>query len=620
MGGSGPDGTLSSLGSPARRTRGELSAVQRLVLVQTIAERLAGSQELSDLADTVVELAKEHLGAVAVTIRLRDPGRTEFLALRAEGDPDAVVALATACDAVGARLVVDPLSVDNRYGPAAQREPPDPSFAALRACPGVESWAVLPLVARRQAVGVVALGWERRRRPRPADTAMLGAIAHQCALAIDRARVIDAERSERETLELLAAATRVMGSALDPDEVVRRLVQFSVPRLAPWCAVYVHENGRLERVAIEVAGHGLLADALRRSNAIDLGAENPVAVAFRTGHVQVVPVVTAPMVASAYEKDMATRVLSLPGDSWSAIAVPVYASGRVIGVFTLVSNSWEGDCPPNVRIAAEGLAGRAGLALANARRFAAEHDMARRLAQALLPAQVPTVPGYSAAARYIPAGGPVAGDWFDLTRLPTGEFLIGVGDAAGHGVAATSLMALVRSAAQGLAVAGHSPAGVLDGLNKLVAEHDEEGFATALYACLDVTSGKLRWSSAGHLPPLAIRDGSMTLLTESPGPPLGLPGGADRHVHTLQLDPGDGLVLVTDGVIERRDSSIRRGLTRLVEVVSSACESLGNAAPSGRREGPDEPAQLIADRIAGDLCLAPQDDCCIVAVVRDGEV
>ena len=603
MGDPSPDEKLASLGSHARKTRGELSAVQRLVLVQGVAERLARSHELVEIADAVVDVAKSHLGAAAVSVRVFERERSTFVDLQTDGEARSLEALASASDAISARAIDDPIGIESLFETSSTKHSRARTDTTVpRPDPVLESWAVLPLVARRSPVGMVALGWEQRRRPRPADVAMLGAIAHQCALAIDRSKLLEAERRERETLELLAAATRVLGSALDPNEVVRRLVQFSVPRLAPWCAVYVSENDRLERVAIEVADHATLADALRRSNPIDVGSDTPVAVAFRTGRLQVVPKVTPEMVARTYQADMASRVTALPGGSWCAIAVPVYALGRIIGVFTLVSNSWDGSPPDDVRLAAEGLAGRAGIALANARRFEAEHDMARLLAEALMPAHVPTVPGFSAATRYIPTGGPVAGDWFDVTRLPTGAFLVGVGDAAGHGVAATSLMALLRSAAQGLAVAGHDPAGVLDGLNKLVCEHDVDSFATALYGVLDVTSGFFRWSSAGHVPPLSLGHGRAAYVTSSHHAPLGLPHAEPRAVHDLHIARGEGLVLVTDGVVERRGSSIRDGMQRLADIAISP---------------PRGPAEVVADHIAGELCSSPQDDCCIVVILRD---
>ena len=590
----------ASVGSNARKTRGELSAVQRLVLVQRVAEQLAGSEELSDVADAVVDMARSHLGSTAVTITVFESDGSTLVVLRSDGESEVIDALISASASMGERLGDDPTGVSGLLGATQSRPDPPISGDGITPSRSLQSWAVLPLVARGRAIGIVALGWEQRRRPRPADTAMLSAIAHQCALAIDRTRVIEAERGERETLEFLGAATRLMVSAVDPNEVVRRLVQLAVPRLAPWCAVYVSEDDRLERVAIEVSGHGRLADALSRANPIPIASDNAVALSYRTGDVLIVPSVSRDMVTTIYEPDLAAQVLALPGDAWCAITVPVFASGRVVGVMSLVSDAWNRTPPHDVRFAAEGLAGRAGIALANARRFEAEHRMARRLAEALLPTQVPVVPGFSAAARYIPTGGPVAGDWFEVSRLPNGDFLIGVGDAAGHGVEATSLMALLRSAATGLAVGGHGPAGVLEGLNKLVAEHDE-GFATALYACLDVSSGKLQWSSAGHIPPLWFHERDAEFISAPPHPPLGLAGGL-QDAHALQIEPGHGLVLVTDGVVERRHWSIDHGMQRLIDVV---------AAP------PSVSAELLADRIAGQLCQEPEDDCCIVVIVRE---
>ena len=289
-----------------------------------------------------------------------------------------------------------------------------------------ESWSVLPLVVHGTAIGVISLGWGERRRFSRADAALLKLLAHQCAVAVDRARLQEIERGERETLELLGEGTRLMVSALDPDRVVERLVRLAVPRLAPWCAVYVAERHRLTRVAGETAEGAASSDELAAEPPVSTDSDAALAVSYRTGQTQMV-------FASRREmaRDICTQPPAAPTSNaaWTALAVPVMAAGSVIGVMSLASDAWGESPPAQVQFAAEGLAGRAGVALSNARRFQRERLTASLLTQALLPGEVPFIPGFETAARHLPSGAQVAGDWFDIFHMASGDYLVGVGDA-----------------------------------------------------------------------------------------------------------------------------------------------------------------------------------------------
>jgi hypothetical protein len=214
-------------------------------------------------------------------------------------------------------------------------------------------------------------------------------------------------------------------------------------------------------VAHEVTSE-VLEEELGSNPAGRLDSDAPLAVTYRTGGAKVVSD-TAERLRDIYTKPVTVHVPQ-PDAAWTALLIPVTVAGRVIGVMTLVSDAWSATPPPQVRYAAEGLAGRAGVALGNARRFEPERLTAALLTAALLPTEVPSIPGYEAAARYLPAGAQVAGDWFEAPPLPSGRFLIGVGDAAGHGIRAASLMAQLRNAARGLAVNGNPPSRILHGL------------------------------------------------------------------------------------------------------------------------------------------------------------
>jgi len=219
--------------------------------------------------------------------------------------------------------------------------------------------------------------------------------------------------------------------------------------------------------------------------------------------------------------------------------------------------------------------------------------------EAILPRDLPDVPGYELAARYLPSGSRVAGDWYDVAALPSGEFLIGIGDVGGHGIEAASLMGQLRNSARGFAVTGHSPAALLDALRSVTWDV-EDCFATAAYAVLDPERHTLRWSAAGHLPPLAFEVGHAAYLEHVPAPPLGCAGPPLTEQRAVLWSTGCGLVLVTDGVVESR----RRGLDEGMEQLRSLVEVHAKAG-----------AEELVERIT-DLCSMPEDDCCIVVVKR----
>jgi serine phosphatase RsbU (regulator of sigma subunit) len=195
----------------------------------------------------------------------------------------------------------------------------------------------------------------------------------------------------------------------------------------------------------------------------------------------------------------------------------------------------------------------------------------------------------------------VAGDWYEALTRPGGEVVFGVGDAAGHGLAAVAAMAELRNAARGLAVAGMTPSAILGHLSALLsATTTSESIATAFYATFDPASGTGLWSLAGHPPPLlAGPDQPPEFLLGPTGVPLGVvdsPGYTDGQ---LTLGPDAALIAVTDGVVERRGRSLDTGLAELAEVV--AAERTRDAA-------------TIADRVADEFCAEPADDCCVLVL------
>ena len=206
--------------------------------------------------------------------------------------------------------------------------------------------------------------------------------------------------------------------------------------------------------------------------------------------------------------------------------------------------------------------------------------VAETLQRSLLPETLPAPPGWSFAADSRPASAGVGGDWYDAVRLPSGRFLLAVGDVAGHGLTAASAMAQLRNALRAYAVEEDDPAQVLVRLDRLAAALAPDDLATAVVATLDPAHrrppGRLR---RAPLPDPASATAAPSLVELECLPPLGAGAlwAAEGQVRStsLRLGEGDAVLLVSDGMYERRGEAVDVSLASLV---SLAEESLGRHA------------------------------------------
>jgi serine phosphatase RsbU (regulator of sigma subunit) len=196
-----------------------------------------------------------------------------------------------------------------------------------------------------------------------------------------------------------------------------------------------------------------------------------------------------------------------------------------------------------------------GRAHADRVRLAEELSIGRRIQAALVPRRFPDVTGWSFAAEY-EAAREVGGDLYDVfpVRGRSGIVALLVADVTGKGIPAALLMADVRALLHAAADHADGPADALARVNRiLVTERATSLFVTAAMLIVDAASGEARFASAGHEPPLVARSAGGIEALEQPGPLLGAFAGATFHEGSTRLDPGDALVLYTDGVTETRD-------------------------------------------------------------------
>ncbi|MFI2346357.1 SpoIIE family protein phosphatase [Streptomyces sp. NPDC019443] len=290
----------------------------------------------------------------------------------------------------------------------------------------------------------------------------------------------------------------------------------------------------------------------------------------------------------------------------SAAYLPLIAQARPIGALGLLYGDKTGFSSEerNLLVA---LGSSIAQSLQRAMLYEQEHDLAEGLQQAMLPRRIPAVPGAQIAVRYRSArmGRDIGGDWYDIIALPGGRVGAVIGDVQGHDVDAAAVMGQLRIVLRAYAAEGHTPATVMARASVFLDELDTDRFATCMYAEADLSTGVVQLVRAGHVDPL-IRDidGSCRRLPVEGGLPLGLSaefGQLEYPVSTVELDPGQTLLLYTDGLVEQPGADLDDGMQLLTAQVRGGPRDLQLLADhlcevAGERGGDDDVAILLLRR------------------------
>jgi serine phosphatase RsbU (regulator of sigma subunit)/anti-sigma regulatory factor (Ser/Thr protein kinase) len=434
-------------------------------------------------------------------------------------------------------------------------------------------------------------------------------------LAVDVTGRREAERARdrlADQVQLLGRISESLMLSLDPSEALSRLAAALVPALADWVSVQVREED--ERVYDVVVRHrdptlrgvarqiehlkthrGLLTEPSRRA----AGGES----------VLLQRVTADQMPRQVPDREL--RALMEQLGMASVLAVPIPGQVGLHGSM-LLANAPGGATFTETDLAlAVEIGRRTGIALDNARLYASQRHVATELQQSLL-TDPPAVAFADIAVRYVAAArrAEVGGDWYDAFRRRTGELMLVIGDVAGHDSRAAAAMGQLRGLLRGIGYStADDPSQVLSGVDEAIEGLELATLATAALAELsgpeDTADGvRLRWSNAGHPPPVLLDPhGLARLLTPSRGKAdllLGIDPATLRITETATLPFGSTLLLFTDGLFERRGESLDEGLARLLSTVEERAT--------------DDLDRLCDAILAGMVPRAAADDVAIVAV------
>ncbi|MBD9724572.1 SpoIIE family protein phosphatase [Streptomyces caniscabiei] len=263
--------------------------------------------------------------------------------------------------------------------------------------------------------------------------------------------------------------------------------------------------------------------------------------------------------------------------SWAFL--PLTVAGRTMGAW-MAGFTHPVTFTPDERSVLTTVARMLAQALSRAGAAETERELTDGLQRTMLPTLGPEIPGMSVAARYVPTGGglQVGGDWYDMIALPSGRFALVIGDVQGHDVRAAGLMGQLRIALRAYASEGHRPDAVLSrasrflhGITDSAADvYPDLRFATCLYIEVDPASGVLDIARAGHPDPVVrMADGTVLVRPTPGGLPLGIDPDADYPTTRLVLEPGETMLLCTDGLIETGGHDLDTGWRRIRTILES---------------------------------------------------
>ncbi len=377
-----------------------------------------------------------------------------------------------------------------------------------------------------------------------------------------------------DKLQMLLDITKTISRSLDLDEVLN-LVMDTLDSLIPYDAAGIYlvkcsqpveerEGSPDERCVFHTqAVRGYDIDDLQELN-LKMGE----------GLIGHVAVTGKPYVSDDVRHN--PRYINARPRTNSEMVAPIISNNEVIGVFDLESDELNAYSNDDVEIL-QLLASQVAIIiekvmlheqLIEKQRLETQLEIARQVQLQLLPPRDPQLPGFDISAYNFPTE-EVSGDYYDWVRIYDDQIGIVIADVSGKGVPAALLMAFLRASLRAASHIGYAPHISMSKVNYLLWESIERNqFVTAFYGILDATNRTLAYSNAGHNPPLLMNADGTARFEERGGVPLGMFRDSRYYEYFASIEPGQVLVLYTDGVTDAMNPAGEEyGRDRLVEAV-----------------------------------------------------
>lgn len=490
---------------------------------------------------------------------------------------------------------------------------------------GFASPLLLPLLAHGEVEGAMVVNYEGQQNSSDLSSlsgdrlTIIRGIAYQAATAIENTRLLEAQQEEAYVSGALLQVARAVAHSNELHEVLEAIVRIT-PMLVgvKHCTIFLWDeelalfhprdtyglSPRAEAMILnrpQAPGDFPLLDHVRESDrmmTVDVLKD-------REGWVPTEMV--DPLTPSQHAGRLAL------------LAVPLSVKDDLLGVMLVGEERAAREIDERRMEIITGIAQQAALAVQNDRlqremaereRLERELQLARDIQQTFMPERLPQLPNWDLAVVW-QAARQVAGDFYDLFELPGRRLGLVIADVADKGMPAALFMALTRTLMRAAASEDLSPADVMARVNDLLVPDAQRGmFVTAVYIVLSLETGEVVYANAGHLPPLILRAEREHLTQLEKGEmALGVMEGIQFHNHTVTLEPGDYVILYTDGITEALSAEgTFYGLDRFRRAIHSQ---------SGRS------AQGVLDRVIDHIAsfvgeTPPSDDLTFMVVQRLG--
>lgn len=558
----------------ARLYAGERKRAAQLATVSEVSRQVTALFDLDELLPRIVALIRARFGYTHVHLFTVDsearravfrasthPRGAEWRA-RNVGYRIGLEGLVGWVAAMGEPLLVNDVSKDPRFAPY-----PD------KATDETQSELVVPLTIGNQVIGVLDVESEHRNAFTEDDLFVLKTLAAQVAIAIEDARLYNAQKEEAYYLNVLLQVAQNLSATLDLDEALETVVRIT-PLLVgvARCAIFLYDAP--QRAFIPAKAYGLSRALQEEFQKLRFPPDDE----FVFGKLMrdQVPV----MMQDARSSELVeSRYLEL-FNVRSLLVVPLTTRGEVVGAMLVDQGSRPSRFTAHEIDVVMAIANQAAVAIEGARlsrqaedkrRIEYELGLARQIQKSFLPEACPTIPGYDLCSMWQTAR-EVSGDFYDFVELNGGRTAITIADVSDKGIAAAMFMALSRTILRTMTIGKPTPRETVERANDVIlADARSEMFVTVFHGVLDPRTHRFTYVNAGHNPPLFYRAAQRELITlKGHGIALGVIPNIALEEYSIEFAPGDLMLMYTDGVTDAINAAEEEfGAERLADLVAA---------------------------------------------------